>query len=124
MIEYSAAPWSYTCDTCAMNSGRCSVTVAFSRSYSAGNCDHSAVISIIRGEFDDDEAALAAYDAAWETVMAETLAAGARISHHHGIGLERARWMPDELGQGLEVMRSLQRSLDPAGIMNPGKLGL
>ncbi|MEZ5088709.1 MAG: FAD-linked oxidase C-terminal domain-containing protein [Micropruina sp.] len=77
-----------------------------------------------RCEFDDDEAALAAYDAAWETVMAETLAAGARISHHHGIGLERARWMPDELGQGLEVMRSLQRSLDPAGIMNPGKLGL
>ncbi|MBP8921570.1 MAG: FAD-binding oxidoreductase [Micropruina sp.] len=84
----------------------------------------AALYSIIRGEFDDDEAALAAYDAAWETVMAETLAAGARISHHHGIGLERARWMPDELGQGLEVMRSLQRSLDPAGIMNPGKLGL
>ena len=54
--------------------------------------------------------------------MAETLAAGARISHHHGIGLERARWMPDELGQGLEVMRSLQRSLDPAGIMNPDKV--
>lgn len=84
----------------------------------------AALYAIVRGEFADDAEALRAYDATWEAVMAETLASGARISHHHGIGLERARWMAAEHGQGLELLRTLQRAVDPAGIMNPGKAGL
>lgn len=84
----------------------------------------AALYTIVRGEYADDAAALEAYDATWEAVMAETLACGARISHHHGIGLERARWMTDELGAGLDLLRDLQKIVDPAGIMNPGKLGL
>ncbi len=84
----------------------------------------AALYTIVRGEFADDAAAVEAYDATWAAVMRETLACGARISHHHGIGLERAQWMTDELGSGLELLRTLQHAVDPAGIMNPGKLGL
>ena len=40
------------------------------------------------------------------------------------IGLERARWMADEHGHGLTVLRAIRDALDPAGVMNPGKMGL
>lgn len=62
------------------------------------------------------------YMACWEQAMEATLRAGGTICHHHGIGRMRARWMKDEHGEGLAVMRAVQRTLDPNGIMNPGAL--
>ena len=32
--------------------------------------------------------------------------------------------MPRALGSGFEVLLALKQTLDPAGILNPGKLGL
>ena len=32
--------------------------------------------------------------------------------------------MPDELGGGYDVMKTLKRTLDPNNVMNPGKYGL
>jgi alkyldihydroxyacetonephosphate synthase len=64
------------------------------------------------------------YRQAWDTITEATLAHGAAISHHHGIGLQRARFMPRALGSGFEVLLALKQTLDPAGILNPGKLGL
>lgn len=50
---------------------------------------------------------------------------GGTITHHHGVGYEHAPWFVKEYGEsGMEALRGLKRSLDPAGIMNPGKLGL
>jgi alkyldihydroxyacetonephosphate synthase len=50
---------------------------------------------------------------------------GGTITHHHGVGYEHAPWMEKEYGpQGMEALRALKGALDPAGIMNPGKLGL
>ncbi|MCL4424622.1 MAG: FAD-binding protein [Firmicutes bacterium] len=42
----------------------------------------------------------------------------------HGVGLSRARYMEEEHGPALEVMRTIKGALDPRGIMNPGKMGL
>jgi alkyldihydroxyacetonephosphate synthase len=64
------------------------------------------------------------YRAAWDAVTAATLEAGAAISHHHGIGLNRARFLPAALGTGFRVLQSVKDALDPHGILNPGKLGL
>jgi alkyldihydroxyacetonephosphate synthase len=64
------------------------------------------------------------YQRAWDTVMGVVQRHGAAISHHHGIGLNRARFMPEALAGGFAVLESLKRALDPAGILNPGKLGL
>lgn len=48
---------------------------------------------------------------------------GGTISHHHSIGRDHAPWIERELGQGgVDALRSLKDQLDPAGIMNPGKL--
>jgi alkyldihydroxyacetonephosphate synthase len=51
------------------------------------------------------------------------VAAGGTITHHHAIGRDHAPYMEAEVGAtGLDVLRALKDRLDPAGIMNPGKL--
>jgi alkyldihydroxyacetonephosphate synthase len=51
------------------------------------------------------------------------VAAGATITHHHAVGTDHAPYMPAEVGEtGLEALRALKERLDPAGVMNPGKL--
>ncbi|HLG93161.1 MAG TPA: FAD-binding oxidoreductase [Acidimicrobiales bacterium] len=64
------------------------------------------------------------YRSAWQAVMAATLAAGAAISHHHGVGLNRGPWVEASLGPSAQVLRALKAALDPKGILNPAKLGL
>ena len=45
------------------------------------------------------------------------------ITHHHAIGRDHAPYMRDEVGElGLDALRAVKERLDPAGIMNPGKL--
>jgi alkyldihydroxyacetonephosphate synthase len=49
--------------------------------------------------------------------------AGGTITHHHAVGRDHAPYMRAEVGEaGLEVLRAVKERLDPAGIMNPGKL--
>jgi alkyldihydroxyacetonephosphate synthase len=45
------------------------------------------------------------------------------ITHHHAVGRDHAPYMRAEVGElGIEALRALKARLDPAGIMNPGKL--
>jgi alkyldihydroxyacetonephosphate synthase len=49
--------------------------------------------------------------------------AGGTITHHHAIGRDHVPYMKAEVGElGLEVLRAAKQRLDPAGILNPGKL--
>ncbi|HEY0838834.1 MAG TPA: FAD-binding oxidoreductase, partial [Vulgatibacter sp.] len=71
------------------------------------------------------EEGLAVYDAAWSAALDAATAEGATLTHHHGVGLLKEPWLRDELGEaGLELLRRMKREWDPAGILNPGKLGL
>ena len=40
----------------------------------------------------------------------------------HGVGIGKARYMAYEHGPALDVMRSIKQTLDPNGILNPGKI--
>ena len=61
----------------------------------------------------------AAKRAAGDAIVAQ----GATITHHHAIGRDHVPWMRAEVGEGgLDALRAVKRELDPAGIMNPGKL--
>lgn len=61
----------------------------------------------------------AAKSAACDAIVAN----GGTITHHHAIGRDHAPWMPQEVGElGVEAIRAMKERLDPAGIMNPGKL--
>ena len=64
------------------------------------------------------------YVAAWDAAASATLAGGGALSHHHGVGLHRSRFVAEALGTGLGVLAAVKAALDPAGILNPGKLGL
>ena len=64
------------------------------------------------------------YVRAWDAATAAALAGGGALSHHHGVGLNRSRFMAEALGDGMQVLQSLKTALDPNGILNPGKLGL
>jgi alkyldihydroxyacetonephosphate synthase len=67
----------------------------------------------------------AAYVQAWDAVTSVTLGLGGTLSHHHGVGLNRSRYVPDALGPGgMAVLAAIKGALDPKGILNPGKLGL
>ncbi|MFZ3134588.1 MAG: FAD-linked oxidase C-terminal domain-containing protein [Methanothrix sp.] len=53
------------------------------------------------------------------------LSLGGTVSSEHGIGLARAEYMAEQVGEeSLNVMRAIKKSLDPRGILNPGKMGL
>jgi len=61
---------------------------------------------------------------AMKTAASQTiLAQGGTISHQHGVGLDHAPYLDAEKGAlGMDVLREIARTLDPDGIMNPGKL--
>ncbi len=64
------------------------------------------------------------YRDVWDAGQRAVLAAGGALSHHHGVGLNRARFVSEALGEGFGVLQSVKDALDPSGILNPGKLGL
>ncbi len=64
------------------------------------------------------------YDAIWRAGLAAATRVGATISHHHGVGLSKAPFMPEEHGEAMAVYRAVKDVLDPSNLMNPGKMGL
>jgi alkyldihydroxyacetonephosphate synthase len=64
------------------------------------------------------------YRRAWDVATAVVLGHGAAVSHHHGIGLNRGRFLAGALGPAFGVLQAVKDALDPRGILNPGKLGL
>jgi alkyldihydroxyacetonephosphate synthase len=103
--------------------GSLSCSVHQSHAYLDGACLYFTFAG--RGEDpQDDRWAEAFYQASWQVGMEACLKNGASISHHHGIGLVRGPFMRQALGEGFAVLEALKEALDPAGILNPGKLGL
>lgn len=48
---------------------------------------------------------------------------GGTISHQHGVGMDHAPWLEREKGStGMELLRAINTTVDPGGMMNPGKL--
>ncbi len=57
-------------------------------------------------------------------MVERALAVGGTASGEHGIGIVKLPWMAAEHGaEAVAVMAAIKRALDPAGQMNPGKMG-
>ena len=91
----------------------------FSHAYEQGCCAYFT----FGGSGDTESEARAAYGRAWEGAMSAALELGATMSHHHGVGRVRARWVADEMGGWMSVWKSIKEGLDPNGIMNPRAVG-
>lgn len=102
------------------------VMAHFSHAYPDGCCIYfsfagSADPGLVR-ELGWDAACEATYDRTWKAALAAAVDAGGTLSHHHGVGRSKAPRLGAELGHGLDVVRTLMRAFDPAGILNPGNL--
>ena len=73
-----------------------------------------------------DQADPTALDRAWaldRKIVARGLALGGTCSGEHGIGMGKAEFLEEEHGlEAMAVMRSIKTTLDPKGILNPGKM--
>jgi len=69
-----------------------------------------------------DERAVARARAAYGDTMELALALGGTVTGEHGIGTLKLPWLGAQLGDGvLALARRIKHTLDPAGILNPGK---
>jgi len=70
----------------------------------------------------DDPEELARVAAANHRLVERALKFGGTCSGEHGVGFGKLKYLEQEHGASLEVMRAIKRALDPANRMNPGKL--
>ncbi|MCW2982962.1 MAG: FAD-binding oxidoreductase, partial [Conexibacter sp.] len=86
--------------------------------YAAGASLYFTVLA--RRDGDDP---VAQWTAAKAAVMDALADAGATLTHHHAVGADHAPWLAAEVGDlGVELLRAVKARLDPAGVLNPGKL--
>ena len=72
----------------------------------------------------DDPVQKENFHTAEKKMCALILSMAGTLSGEHGIGMEKAMYIEDELSQGeMELGRQLKAVLDPRGILNPGKCG-
>ena len=62
------------------------------------------------------------YKSVWDAIMKACLEEQGSISHHHGIGLIRAKWLEKEIGERMQMLKKIKSVIDPHNIMNPGKM--
>ncbi|TWT48819.1 FAD-binding oxidoreductase [Botrimarina hoheduenensis] len=56
-------------------------------------------------------------------IVTETLRRGGTITGEHGVGLAKKPFLRQQLGDAsYELLRTVKRSLDPQGLLNPGKI--
>lgn len=60
---------------------------------------------------------------ALDAIVSRVLEVGGTITGEHGVGLAKKPWLRQQVGDGsLELMRQIKRTLDPANLLNPGKI--
>jgi D-lactate dehydrogenase (cytochrome) len=69
-----------------------------------------------------DEAEMDAVKAANVRLVERALRLGGTCTGEHGVGIGKLKYLREEHGDSLEVMRAIKHALDPHDIMNPGKL--
>jgi alkyldihydroxyacetonephosphate synthase len=120
-----AAPWSRlqeiydaTCTALLAVPTARSASAHLSHSYSDGACLYFSFAATPTADLVEDT-----YVSLWDAGQRAVLAHGGNLSHHHGVGLNRQRFVSEALGQAHVLLQSVKNALDPQGILNPGKMG-
>ena len=71
-----------------------------------------------------DEQRWAIANRAKDEIVAFVLSIGGTASGEHGIGLGSQKYVTQEHGAALELMKGIKHVFDPKGILNPGKIWL
>jgi D-lactate dehydrogenase (cytochrome) len=70
----------------------------------------------------DDLEEMATAESLNARLVDRALAMGGTCTGEHGVGLRKIASLKKEMGPALDVMRSIKETIDPLGIMNPGKV--
>ncbi|GAA4840305.1 FAD-binding oxidoreductase [Kitasatospora terrestris] len=85
--------------------------------YPTGASLYFTVVAAQRGD------ALAQWAGAKRAACDAIMANGGTITHHHAVGADHRPWLEQEIGElGVRILRAVKETVDPAGILNPGKL--
>jgi D-lactate dehydrogenase (cytochrome) len=57
-----------------------------------------------------------------DRMVARALGLGGTCTGEHGVGMGKIKFLYDEHGEAMSLMRSIKQALDPDNIMNPGKI--
>ncbi|MFZ4439207.1 MAG: FAD-binding oxidoreductase [Syntrophales bacterium] len=71
----------------------------------------------------DAHEALQLHNMIWADAARASLAGGGVLNDHHGIGFKLGWLLPEQYGSAWQLLVNIKKTLDPNGIMNPGKLG-
>jgi glycolate oxidase len=83
-----------------------------------GNLHPTAVLDV-----HDEDAVHRTHDA-FDEIFAAALELDGTITGEHGVGAAKLPWLRDRLGEDqMALLRRIKTAFDPAGILNPGKLG-
>lgn len=127
-VSETSAPWSRLrdlYDTTIANANRAYdeigvsgwIMAHLSHSYHSGACLYFTFA------FAHDDQPLAQYEVVKNAIQQAFMDAGATVSHHHGVGLEHAPWLEQDISSGgVSVMQGLFDSADPTRTFNPGKI--
>jgi glycolate oxidase len=70
-----------------------------------------------------DEAARERAERAFDRIVEDALALGGTVTGEHGVGLTKKRGLRQELSpEVMALHHAVKAALDPAGILNPGKV--
>lgn len=68
-------------------------------------------------------ASVASGQAAFDDIMRLAFSLGGTCTGEHGVGLLKRSWLAEEAGDtGIRVQKAIKDALDPAGLLNPGKV--
>ncbi|MFN2594370.1 MAG: FAD-binding oxidoreductase [Actinomycetota bacterium] len=70
----------------------------------------------------DDSTEMRAAEEVNRRLVERALSVGGTCTGEHGVGVRKIDSLRKEAGEGIRVMRAIKKSLDPEGIMNPGKV--
>jgi D-lactate dehydrogenase (cytochrome) len=70
----------------------------------------------------EDPASYRAAQEADRVIIEAAIAMGGTATGEHGVGIGKCGFMELEHGKSLEVMKAIKKTLDPKGILNPGKI--
>jgi D-lactate dehydrogenase (cytochrome) len=70
----------------------------------------------------DDEISYEIATAVHADMVQAAIELGGTITGEHGVGIGKRRYMAQEHGRSLAIMRAIKATLDPNGILNPGKI--